>query len=309
MRAWTLVASAAAALTIATTLATGSAVAATTCFGAPARDPAHPCVDRRRSVTPSVATREKQFESPCWYRAEGPLTVCLFGSTQRKGHVALIGDSHAWHWRAAVDYVAKRNRWLGYSVTAGGCSYSEAVAFLPGSLREACTTWFERTKTWLLRHPEVTTVFVSHRNWTEYEVPPGQTAFGLRVAGFQSAWATALPATVKHVVVIADVPKPRLDTFVCIKRVLVRKGNPGTRCATPRSASLSTDAGGGAVQAMASPRFRFVDFTPFFCTTTSCLPVVGGALVYRDAQGHITPAFARTVGPYLLRRVQGMGLP
>jgi hypothetical protein len=161
----------------------------------------------------------------------------------------------------------------------------------------------------LLRHPEVTTVFVSQRNWTEYEVPPGQTAFGLRVAGFQSAWTTDLPATVKHVVVIADVPNPRQDTFVCIKRVLALKGNPGTRCAMPRATSLSTDAGGAAVRAMASPRFRFVDFTQFFCTTTSCLPVVGGALVYRDAQGHITPTFAGTLGPYLLRSVQGMGLP
>jgi hypothetical protein len=33
--------------------------------------------------------------------------------------------------------------------------------------------------------------------------------------------------------------------------------------------------------------------------------VVGGVLVYKD-ENHLTPLFARTLGPYLLRAVRGM---
>ena len=47
-------------------------------------------------------------------------------------------------------------------------------------------------------------------------------------------------------------------------------------------------------------RVDYVDLTKFFCDSRQCFPVIGGALVYKDAT-HITSVYGRTLGPYLLR--------
>jgi hypothetical protein len=277
------------------------------CAGAAARDLSHPCVNTTRTIRPTLANINKVTESPCSYRIERGLALCLFGTppARAKGQVALIGDSHSWHWRAAVDYVARQKRWLGYSVTGPGCSFSEAVNYLPQGLRAPCVDYFAKTKAWLRRHPAVSTVFLSQLNSTPEEPPAGQTTFGLRVAGFQRAWTTGLPKTVKHVVVISDVPAPTSDTLACIGRVLGSAGPaPGTACALPRSQALTTDVGGAAVAALHSKRYAYVDMSQYFCDAALCYPVVGGVLVYRDIDGHITPAYSASLGPYLFRKVQ-----
>ncbi len=284
---------------------TGSSVA--TCVGAAARDAAHPCFNPTRSITPTLEDVNRVIESPCEGRIEHGLSFCLFGvpASRARAHIALIGDSHAWHWRAAVDHVARAERWLGYSVTGPGCSFSEAVRYLPKGARAPCVDFYRRARAWLKRHSDVSTVFVSQRNATEEVPPAGQTTFGVRVAGFEQAWKKSLPRTVKHVIVIRDVPAPTPATSPCIRRVLAARAHaPGPACALARSTALTTDVGGAAVAAMHSKRYRFVDMSRYFCNAVSCFPVVGGVLVYRDAAGHITPAYCATLGPYLLRRVQ-----
>ena len=47
-----------------------------------------------------------------------------------------------------------------------------------------------------------------------------------------------------------------------------------------------------------SVRIHTVDLTDLMCDASLCYPVIGGALVFRD-QSHMTPTFARTLGPYL----------
>jgi hypothetical protein len=47
----------------------------------------------------------------------------------------------------------------------------------------------------------------------------------------------------------------------------------------------------------------YVDLTKFFCDSRQCFPVIGGALVYKDAT-HITSVYGRTLGPYLLRALR-----
>jgi hypothetical protein len=53
---------------------------------------------------------------------------------------------------------------------------------------------------------------------------------------------------------------------------------------------------------MRSDRVRVVDLTHFFCGRQRCCPVVGGALVYKDAH-HLTRVFSATLGPSLLPTV------
>ncbi|MEA2222858.1 MAG: hypothetical protein QOH83_1234 [Solirubrobacteraceae bacterium] len=284
-----------------------SAAAAPRCFGAAARDAQHPCFNPTRSVTPGLAHVDDLAESPCRLTKQKPAPVCTFGvpAATATGHFALIGDSHALHWRAALDVVAQAERWQGDSITTPACFYSEAVSSLVAGLREPCMPWYRSAKRWFRSHPEVSTVFVSQSASTPVVVAPGQTSLAIKVDGFRRAWE-GLPRTVKHVVVIRDTPVIPDGTVACVRHVLaVGRKRPGPACATPRAVAFADreDTAVAAVRAIGSKRFRSVDLTDFFCNGRECYPVIGGVLVHRD-EDHITPLYAQTLGPFLLRKLR-----
>jgi hypothetical protein len=288
--------------------AAAPAPAATACFGAAARDLRHPCSNPTRSFYPKLEDVDRVASSACRLTAETPAPVCTFGAAASKaqGHIALIGDSHALQWRAALDVVARARRWRAFSVTAPGCFLSDAVNDLPEGLRAPCQEWYRSALAWVRRHPEVSTVFVSQKVDTPVVVTPGKTYLGIRVAGFRRAWA-ALPSTVKHVVVIRDTPATSEGTVACLRGVIAAgTRRPGPACPLPRSAAVRNDTAVAAVRALRSRRYGFVDLTSYFCSSRNCSAVIGGVLVYRDVLGHITVTYSRTLGPYLLREVRAL---
>ena len=82
---------------------------AAACFGAASRDPEVPCANPglEHTVTPSVAQARKLPNSPCVGIAAGSPSVCRFGDPAGTSTFALVGDSHAGHWRAAFEHVAR----------------------------------------------------------------------------------------------------------------------------------------------------------------------------------------------------------
>ena len=172
------------------------------CFGAAARDPARPCSDPRllRSVVPSPAQARKLPNSPCApVERRAAMNVCGFGADPGVATrtVALVGDSHAGHWRAALDVVARARGWRGLSIAHTGCPLSKAVRNLPEPGRfRACVAWKRAVFAWFERHPEVGTVFVGGLSGgTGVIAPRGQSRFAASVRGYRRAWA-ALPPTV-----------------------------------------------------------------------------------------------------------------
>lgn len=115
------------------------------------------------------------------------------------------------------------------------------------------------------------------------------------------AW-TALPATVKHIVVIRDTPVNTPKTIACVKRAIVRHKRAADVCAVPRSMALKRDSAISAVARLRSPRYETVDLTKFFCGRRMCYPVIGGVLVRKDVD-HVTSVFSTTLGPFLLTKV------
>jgi hypothetical protein len=302
-----------AALLLAMAISAGGAPpAGSACFGAAARDPARPCSDPRllRSVVPSPAQARKLPNSPCAPVERGAaMNVCGFGADPGAATrtVALVGDSHAGHWRAALDVVARARGWRGLSIAHTGCPLSKAVRNLPEPGRfRACVAWKRAVFAWFERHPEVGTVFVGGLSGgTGVIAPRGQSRFAASVRGYRRAWA-ALPATVRRIVVIRDTPKLRGDTGACVERALARGRPPGMSCAVPRRAALDRDPMVAAAARMRSARVRTVKLTEFFCDRRRCYPVIGGALVLRD-QNHLTAVFSATLGPYLLRKLDALG--
>jgi peptidoglycan/LPS O-acetylase OafA/YrhL len=280
------------------------------CFGAAARDPIRRCDDRalRQLVVPTPVEAHEASNGPCT-RVErgGPLTVCAFGT--RKVHavvtVALIGDSHASHWRATVDAVAEARRWRALSIAHTSCPLSTAVPDIPEPRRSECVRWRRDVREWLARHPEVTTVFVSESVASTVVVPPGRDPFDAQVQGYRDAWAH-VPRSVARIVVLRDTPRalPHGATLECVERAMRNGLRAGRTCALPRSRALWPDPAAVAAR-RESPHISTVDLTPFFCDHERCFPVVGGALVHRDVS-HMTAAFAETLAPYLLRELRAL---
>ncbi len=278
------------------------------CFGAASRDPGRPC--RNRALDLSVVPTPKEAEAhpsgtPC--RDTGTLVgkrVCEFGARADRATatVALVGDSHAGMWRAALDTVVRTHGWRGIHLGHASCPLSKALRDLTEPNRSHCARWKRAVFRWFGRHPEVSTVFVSELSAGSGFVPRrGQSRFGAAVEGYKAAWH-ALPRSVRRIVVIRDTPKAKPWTLGCVERAMARRQPAGTACAVPRSSALDSDPAVAAVTRMRSPRVRSVDLTRFFCDSQRCFPVIGGALVYKD-NTHVVGIFAETLGPYLLRDV------
>jgi peptidoglycan/LPS O-acetylase OafA/YrhL len=277
------------------------------CFGAAARDPEHqPCDNPSLAFTvvPTPLQATTKRNSPCdVIQRLDRVRVCAFGATPATSTVtiALVGDSHASHWRAALQGVADSKHWRGLSITHTGCPFSKAIAVLGGPAQSQCITWNREVLRWFRAHPEVRTVFVVEHSGGKVIVRSGQSTFATQVAGYQSVW-NALPSSVQHIVVIHDTPKMHADTLACLERVIAKHQRAARRCTVPRAHAMQRDPAVVAAARMRSPRIQSVDLTRFFCDKRLCYPVIGGALVYKNID-HLTDVYAATLGPFLLRRV------
>src|SRR4051794_18316750 len=271
--------------------------AAPRCFGAAARDPWRPCENPalRRSVTPTPSEALLTPNAPCAPTHQDALvSPCLFG-VEGGDDVALIGDSHAEHWRAALEVVAQAKRWRGISMTQPGCALNARTPRLhTRALTRDCARWLRGVRRWLVANPSVHSLFVSAHATTRYAGDP--------VAGFRAAWRR-LPASVQHVYVLRDVPgavRPEAD---CVSRLIRRKRPAGTRCGQPRAPALPPDPEATAARSGADPRVRLLDLTRLMCPRDRCPAVIGGVLVRKDGD-HLTRAFSATLGRFVLRAIR-----
>jgi peptidoglycan/LPS O-acetylase OafA/YrhL len=282
------------------------------CFGAAARDPQRTCANPKlaRTVVPTPVQAPKMDNSPCKVvESLGRVRVCAFGAAAAPGvrTVALIGDSHASHWRSAMAVLVKDKGWRGLSVTHTSCPYSAATAVIPEPGRSQCVQWKRDVRTWLGRHPEVGTVFFGEHTGGDVVQPAGRTSWQAQVNGYVNAW-TALPASVTHVMVFRDTPKMRGTTMGCVERALDAHRDAGRACAQPRSRALERDPAAVAAAHFGSSRsVTTIDLTRLLCDAKSCFPVVGGALVYKDIH-HLTSVFSQSLGPFVERQVTAAGL-
>jgi SGNH domain (fused to AT3 domains) len=275
------------------------------CFGAAARDPISPCRNGRlrTMVVPKPLDAVLEPNSDCTFLArEGELSPCAFGvpPDQAEETIALIGDSHAAHWRAAIDAVVKAKHWTGISMTKAGCPLSTAVSDIPQPGKTKCIRWKRQLFRWFERHPEVRTVITSNHTGGKVVGARGRH-YSAHVTGYAKA-LQRLPPTVERIVAIRDTPRITSNTFPCVERASRRRNPAGPACALPRRWALRADPAKPAAIALDPHRVQLVDLTRFMCSSRLCLPVIGGALVHKD-QTHLTRVFATSLGPYLLRHV------
>jgi hypothetical protein len=278
------------------------------CFGAAARNPRYRCVNRalRYAVVPPPDEALLTPNAPCAIVSQQLPYTCQFGvrANQPDRTIALIGDSHATHWRGALEVVAQTRGWRGYSLTRAGCPLSTAAPDVDRARRKSCAAWRNAVFAWFGRHPAVRTVFVSQLAGLGVHAPRGRDAGEYEVQGFLHAWRR-LPKTVREIVVLRDTPVMRETTPACIERAVKRHRRPGEACALRRSSAIRRDPAAIAALRRGSPRVHLVDLTQLMCSPKLCYPVVGGVLVHKDVT-HLTPLFSSTLGPFLLRAVDRM---
>jgi hypothetical protein len=281
-----------------------SAAAPPPCFGAASRDPEHPCFNPnlRLSVTPKPLDAQLESDSPCQpISGTGVLAVCSFGAQvgEAADTVALIGDSHATHWRPALEAVARAHDWRVINMTRSSCPFTMAPPDKSRTLRKQCAARNRLAPVWLRAHPFIHTLFVAGHAGVHVFGTKESARFKRARAGY-TATLNSLPATIQHIVVIRDVVNAKSGTINCVQRAMRAHRPAGTACALKPKLVARTDPAVAAAKLIGPPRADTIDLTAFQCSPRLCFPVIGGVLVHKDI-GHITRLFATTLGPYLLR--------
>jgi peptidoglycan/LPS O-acetylase OafA/YrhL len=276
------------------------------CFGAAAVAPeAVGCADPFRAPTSLTLAPEDEpwFNDPACSGTEEGVTTCRFSEDPPTRRVALVGDSHAEHWRGALHRIGRELNWEIVEMLKGGCPATHAVAVTFEHREmdaEGCYRWGRHVDD-VLRDGSFDSVFTSSfTSEFTFEAARGQDSMESGARGFADAW-TDWADTGARVYVLRDVPTTGGRHIPeCLQ------GNPDSpvQCARPRAEAVVPDAATVAMQRLADDRVRLLDFTSSFCDEATCYAAIGGAVVYWDFD-HMTAQYSRSLAPYLLEKIGG----
>jgi hypothetical protein len=182
--------------------------------------------------------------------------------------VALIGDSHAAHLRASLEAIVAEQNWSGKSLTRTGCPYTASTTFLDDAASAARAMWKPEVTRFLRRKPQISTIFVSQHAGVRVTVAEGEDVWREKVDGYKRMWSR-LPETVRHVVVIRDVPRMTSNTLSCVERAMkAASRGPGVRRPAPLLRPARPGRRRGARDAL---RARPVDrLSNYICSARMC---------------------------------------
>lgn len=276
------------------------------CFGALAAVPGADCPDSNTLAFPDVLLLSNTAQGPavplleevCSEPADAPLVrECVFGTDAADATVtiAVVGDSHALHYVAAMRLLAYNHGWRVKMVTKPGCPpiVDPAVVPLwaPESVSE-CGAWAEQAVRHVAGDEEVDTVVFSSIS-REYGLADGTPSETQDIsASYAATWQPWVDAG-KQVLVIADtVFLQQGDIPACLARA---KGAPDACSAQASVVLAKPDPMVVAAAALPTAQVGVFDPNAFICTQDGiCHAVVGGIPVFID-HNHLLQAFAMTL--------------
>jgi len=223
------------------------------------------------------------------------LIECVFG--KRGGtKVALIGDSHAYHWLPAFSRAAEAEGWELHFLARAGCPANAVARDAAGDHVRGCFDWMEQLDQWAESTTGLDHIVIANFAGSRFV---GAGDFGTKqpaaVAGYQEAWAPLI-ATGAEVLIMKDTPFISQDAWDCV----VANADNMSKCDVPLSQIEATFDNSAAAAADAG--LGVIDLTSLFCRDQMCPMSVGGIRVYRDSN-HMSGTFSFLLSPYLAREL------
>jgi peptidoglycan/LPS O-acetylase OafA/YrhL len=225
---------------------------------------------------------------------------CTFGDTTNpRLTVALVGDSVAGQWSSALDAIGKAQHWKIVTDTHSSCPWTAVMTNFRGHAGQfsACHTWGQAVLSDLENTIKPDVVITSDRpnvGVPSHRKPDAisRTAIG---RGMATYWRQ-LRAHGITVVAIQESPEMGKDIPDCLSARRHRV------CSTPASSAIIDPAPTQAAVAAMRGQATLVDMNPLICGRTTCSPIVGNVIVYRDAH-HLTDAYTLSLVPYLQQKL------
>ncbi len=265
-------------------------------------------------VSPPEAVALQNEEPPgsdCQQNGHGTAVLtCAVGSADADAPlVVVVGDSHATQWLPAFDRLGQEHGFRVESFTKSSCPPTAAARVVDtedgDAEAESCRAWLaEVARVVAAAQPDLVVV-TAYSSVYGYR-PPADDLLGAAsdltedaaVDGYALLWQGWVDQGIE-VAAIAAVPRTQGEV---VPDCLAGHPRDYAACATPRAESLPPDP---LVAAAERSGVAVVDLTEQFCDETTCYPVVGNVIVYRD-YSHLSVEYARALAPYLGTALDGL---
>lgn len=204
---------------------------------------------------------------------------CSYGNLDNPDYVlALVAGSHSAHWFPALEPLANEMNFRLDIYNHDGCRFTDADP--DGHLTPQCVEWNGNLLEVLKDHPPDLVFTTSTLNKRD-TVPEGFVGQWKKLEGITTIFA------------IRDTPRMAQDVPKCLQ---AHDGNIEA-CTMPRDEALSRVAPWENTDNLPS-NVIYADLSDYFCDDTTCYPVIGNMMVYRD-QHHLTASYVKTLAPVL----------
>jgi len=251
-----------------------------------------------QNLTPSLegAVNNTSFTTSACLMGEfttspAPNKRCTFGDLNSSRTMAVVGDSHANQWTPAIDAFGKADHWKIVLYAMAACPAGVYPYFIDPQTNRVytnCNEWrngvFARIKA---LKPRVVLIASELRT---LDIAPGGMVQAIR--NYQESGAL--------VIYLEDTPSPERDGSVpdClaehpndVQACSLSRQNPTTRLNTFIQRRIESAA---AKRAGAT----LIDPASWFCTATTCPPVINNIVVYMDGS-HVTATYIKWIAPLM----------
>ena len=246
----------------------------------------------KENIEPIPATIDIKSDLPDFYQTKECFSynevtgkTCSYGVTENpKYTVALVGGSHAGHWFPALVEIAEELNFRLDIYEMDACRFSGDD--FGGILTETCLDWNSIVIEKLRENPP-DFVFTNANLNNKDHVP----------IGFIQQWEKLDGYT--HIFALRDNPRMDLDVPTCVGQ---SNDYSYEECSVARSEKLSTVLPWDNTEGIPSNVY-FADLSDYFCDETTCEPVIGNVVVFRDKH-HLTATFSKTLAVPLKEQLQ-----
>lgn len=244
-------------------------------------------------MTPAFAKSDKPvlYDDDCWVgRPFTDRKVCTYGKKDSETRIALIGNSHAGMWHAALDKIAVENGWRLDTYLISECyTILSPLAFENADLTRNCTSWNKWAIDSIVRQ-NYNTVIMSNRTYVQIRGVESRNRDQVAEREYKKIITMFLNAG-KKAFIIRDGPEGGSNVPDC---VATNQEDGMDICSNLRIKVLKDDPLYNAAAEYKSAQVGSMDLSNRMCDDERCYTVIGGLIAYFD-YGHLSDTFVKTL--------------